>query len=184
MKPHVLGLDLSLTCSGWAQLEHHDDWRFSAGSIKTTPKKFPTMVARLAYIVREVRFFLDQGPTLVAIEAPTMGVHRTQNGRPIRGQANERAALNLMVQTAAADLEVPCVMVEPKRLKKFCTGGGGAKKEDMAAMVLRRWGFAGANDDEVDAASAAALAASVVGWVELVHPYEMDLVRKLKERIA
>lgn len=41
--------------------------------------------------------------------------------------------------------------VTPTALKKFTTGKGNAKKPDMAAHVLRRWGFESKSDDIIDA---------------------------------
>lgn len=47
--------------------------------------------------------------------------------------------------------KVPWVDIPPTVLKRWCTGRGNAKKEEVARYVKERWGFESKSDDIVDA---------------------------------
>jgi crossover junction endodeoxyribonuclease RuvC len=50
--------------------------------------------------------------------------------------------------------------VPPTSLKKWCTGKGNAKKDDMAKAVHTRWGYKSPSDDIIDAVALAQLGVS------------------------
>jgi Holliday junction resolvasome RuvABC endonuclease subunit len=65
------------------------------------------------------------GPKIVYVEKPHAGAYF----------ASARILFGLLavVEGRCADVGVPCVLVSPKAVKKFWTGNGDAKKEDMLA---------------------------------------------------
>ena len=48
-------------------------------------------------------------------------------------------------------LGIPVVDVPPATLKKYATGRGNAPKDEMIAAAIRRFGFAGCDNNEADA---------------------------------
>lgn len=46
---------------------------------------------------------------------------------------------------------IPCYICPPSVLKKVATGKGNAKKPEVAAGVLSKWGYTSPSDDVVDA---------------------------------
>lgn len=46
---------------------------------------------------------------------------------------------------------IPCYICPPSVLKKYATGKGNAKKPEVAAGVLAKWGFVSPSDDITDA---------------------------------
>lgn len=112
-----------------------------------TPKlinfKKATGFERLHLIAQSVGSLLDQwAPDVVAIEGYAYGnkytlVTLTEIGTLIRMEFFKRG--------------IPWYNVPPSTLKLFTTGKGNAKKPDMSAYVLNRWGFTSKNDDIIDA---------------------------------
>lgn len=80
---------------------------------------------------------------------------------PFSGQFSSVKALFPMLGAAVLTCErlmLPWVMVNATKLKKHATGRGNAKKEEMQAAALARWGVQ-LGPDEADAAWAAAFMA-------------------------
>lgn len=77
---------------------------------------------------------------------------------------------------------VPCVLVPPQSLKKFTTGKGGAKKEQMLLAVFKKWKVDAHSNDEADAYSLARVAAAIVGLTEPTFDYEREVIDKLTGR--
>lgn len=70
------------------------------------------------------------------------------------------------------DLRYPTI-VQPATLKKFVTGNGGAKKNNMLLAVYKKWGFETTDDNIADAYSLARIAMAIhLGDVELAYEKE------------
>jgi Holliday junction resolvasome RuvABC endonuclease subunit len=62
-----------------------------------------------------------------------------------------------VVRQVLFDLHLHWTEVEPMTLKKWTTGNGGAKKEQMALAIKERFGYSHASDDVIDAVALAQL---------------------------
>jgi crossover junction endodeoxyribonuclease RuvC len=70
------------------------------------------------------------------------------------------------------DLRYPTV-VQPSSLKKFTTGNGAAKKNNMLLAVYKKWGFETSDDNLADAFALAQLARTIdTGSAELAYEKE------------
>jgi len=65
------------------------------------------------------------------------------------------------------ELGIPWVDVPPAVLKRWTTGKGNAKKEQMAVSVKERWQFASHSHDIVDAIALAQMAQ--LGWLGILE---------------
>jgi len=130
--PRILALDLSLTRTGVCE----DDGACSC--IRTDKLRG---MPRIDHIARQVQR-LAGGVDLVVIEGYS---YASAN------QAHQVGELGGCVRFLLHRLGVPWVDVAPSTLKKFATGRGNAGKDEMIAAAIRRFGFAGSDNNEADA---------------------------------
>ena len=70
------------------------------------------------------------------------------------------------------DLRYPTI-IQPGTLKKFVTGNGAAKKNNMLLAVYKKWGFETSDDNLADAYSLARVAMAIhTGGTELAYEKE------------
>ncbi len=144
----VLGLDLSLTCTGMAGR----DWTRALKPGKLTG------LERIRWIQAVI---VDEATdaTLVALEGPSYGsgTQGRQSGH------HERAGLWWMVRDALDRCDIPIAVVPPALRAKYATGRGNAGKADVMAEVARRYPWFTGGEDEADALVLAAMAADHLG---------------------
>lgn len=139
----VLGLDMSLTSTGYAYVDRAG--QYVTGRIR--PKDLRGM-ERVTFIRDAVLEVLDEvAPTLVAYEGYAMGKF---NGRIL-----DRAELGGVLKLEFHYRKIPLLLVPPTSLKLFATGRGSGrgkegKAEVMAAMARIR-GRLFTSNDEADA---------------------------------
>ena len=146
--PKVLGLDLSLTCTGVAGRGWTD-------TIKPHTKM--RGADRLLFIRQQIVTTWTPGTALVAIEGPSYGSQAGQSGH------HERAGLWWMVRCALRTHGIPVAVIPPASVKKYATGKGNASKADMVREVTRRFPWFAGGEDEADALVLAAMAADHLG---------------------
>lgn len=144
--PKVLGLDLSLTCTGVAGRGWTD-------TIK--PHTAMRGEDRLLFIRQQIITTWVPGTALVAIEGPSYA----STGR---GQ-HERAGLWWMVACALRTHGIPVAVIPPSSVKKYATGRGNAAKADMVREVTKRFPWFDGGEDEADALVLASMAADHLG---------------------
>lgn len=163
----VLGLDLSLTSSGWARMVGD---RVVTGTLRPGGKL--SGAARLSWVCREVSALVDgSSPRLLqggggSAGDPVAGAGVVQGVAPVdvvvvegysfgsQGRATFSVGeLGGAVRVALFDAGVPFVEVPPAVLKKFAAGSGSATKDEVLLAAVRRAGgvFAGMSNDEADA---------------------------------
>lgn len=145
MQPRVIGLDLSLTGTGYADFTRDGEMRTT--TIRSKPANGVTQTwHRLNFIVGEVSALIEGAPfpALVVVEGPSYGS---------RGSGTwDRAGLWWrVVSWLLMDMQVVAV-VPPSTLKRYAAGRGNATKTDMAvALAKRKHGFELRDDNQVDA---------------------------------
>lgn len=144
-RPRILGLDLSICCTGISG----PDW---TDTIKPS-KKLDTL-ARMDVIVRELVDRFLAGVDLVALEGIAMAAHDTNR---------QIAGLNWIVRRELWKRGVPFASVPPMTLKQYISGKGNAAKADVVREVTRRFPWFEGGEDEADAVVLAAMAAERVG---------------------
>lgn len=148
--PLVIGLDLSLTCTGVAGAGWTDYIR---------PKKM-TGHPRLKFLVDEVNSFI-RNADLVVIEGPSFG-------GGVKHRHEDLAGLRVMVRHACWRREIPYAIVPPSCRALYATGKGNAGKGEVRTSVADRYGVeleGVARYDEADAYTLLAM-----GLHHLGHP--------------
>jgi len=168
----VLGVDPSLTATALVRLDERDN--FASQVVKSNN----TGIKRLIDIERAV-FREAQGVNLVAIEGYAFGA---QASREALGE------LGGVLKLCLYECKVPTIVIPPNSVKKFATGRGNAKKDEMRLAVYKKWGLDERDlktADEVDAYVLARIALVVAmrragREVELLK-YEAEALKSLKE---
>lgn len=134
----IVGLDLSLRCSGWARLDYETGDLFDAGVITTdTRDPIDVSLRSIAAAVRDV--CRDAADVFVE--------------QPIAYRSGTTTITIAMVHGAvlASLPTVPVVALGPTEVKRHATGRGNADKDAMRVAAARRWGEL-LPSDEADAA--------------------------------
>lgn len=132
--PAVLGLDLSLTRTGWATADGY--------GVLVPPKGKDRGLPRLQWI-RDAVLELAAGVDLVAVEGYSFGSRNSH--------AHALGELGGVVRLALYEAGAVIAAVPPAVLKKYATGRGNAPKGEVLAAAIRRLGYAGHDDNEADA---------------------------------
>lgn len=137
----ILGLDLSLTGTGWAtSVATNGTWE--------PPKTSSRGCERLDWILQRLLDLVQdsQGKRiidLVVLEGYSFG----------SSAAGVRAIGELggLIRWALWKKRIPYAEVPPKSLKLYATGKGNAGKPEMLVAAMKRLGFEGHDDNQVDA---------------------------------
>jgi crossover junction endodeoxyribonuclease RuvC len=158
----VLGIDIA-THTGMVLLDG-DEHRAKSIEVKTQRG-----YGRLQSIAKEaVRTLTLWEPELVLIEGyaktPVMGIDSFVTV----------VECSTLIKLGLYELGLGWMEVPPTVLKKWTTGKGNAKKEDMARSVEERWHFRNENSDIIDAYSLARM--GQMGTMELKKLEGVQLV--------
>lgn len=140
MTTYTLGLDLSLTHTGWCLLA--DDGDYSAGSI--VPKNLSGM-DRIEFIIAGLEDLLSGAwnVTRINIEGYSFG----SRGSAVFSVAELGGIVRWHLHTHGYTYSD----VAPSALKKAATGKGNADKGAMLAAAIRKHGYEGSDHNEADA---------------------------------
>lgn len=127
----VLGLDLSLTATGYAVNDA------VVGVVKVKSRGEQRLV-EIRNAVVDLAVYSD----VVVLEGYAFA-------RP--NQAHQLGELGGVVRAALWERRIPFVEVPPSVLKKYATGKGNADKGAVLAAAIRRLGFEGDDDNAADA---------------------------------
>ncbi len=150
-RPLVIGLDLSLTCTGVAGAEWTDFIRPKVG-LRGHP--------RLDFIVDQVVTFI-RNADLVVIEGPSFG-------GGVKHRHEDLAGLRVMVRHACWRRGIPYAIVPPSCRALYAAGKGSASKGEVRTSVAERYGIELDGTARYDRADAYTLAS--MGLHHLGHP--------------
>lgn len=163
----IIGLDLSLTHSGWVVLERNQLSSF--GTI--IPKKLRG-VKRLFYIKQEILKILQHNkPNLVVIEGYAYSRYTGVCSGELGG------IIRLLLYTN----KIKYLIVAPMTLKKFATGKGGSPKSKMEKCVYKNWNVELKTEHEVDAFALAMLGRyAMLDYIEMTKS-QLEAVKTVLE---
>lgn len=157
---NVVGLDLSLSCTGLVQVQSDK----AINGYKIKPKAGLKGLNRLVFIVGKVVSLAAEAEWVV-VEGPAYGSQGNQQGH------HERAGLWWLTAHALSHLGASTwIVVAPTALKKYAVGKGNASKDQVLSSVIKRYGTLIDVDDN-NVADALVLAA--MGMDALEKPLEV-----------
>jgi Holliday junction resolvasome RuvABC endonuclease subunit len=175
----ILGLDLSLTSTGWCVLK--DGKIEKTGTIKTKSKG----MKRLQYIKNEINSIRHRKKevqnedmveasrnqiNLIAIEGYSMGSQK--------GQVFSIGELGGIIKYFMWISDIEIIIVPPQTLKKFVAGKGGFKKNMMMMKAFKKYGIDFKNDDECDAFCLAKMGQAYLEGTNI--KYEQEALKKVE----
>lgn len=149
-RPLVVGLDLSLTCTGVAG----EGW-----TAHIRPKNL-TGHPRLAHLLDEIGTYI-RNADLVVIEGPSFGAG-------VKHRHEDLAGLRVMVRHWCWKHHIPYAIVPPSCRALYAAGKGNASKGEVRTSIADRYGIECEGRARYDMADAYALAAAGLDW--LGHP--------------
>lgn len=169
--PTIIGLDLSLASTGVARIGP-DFTTVTRVTSRAGASDTGTLVRRLAGIVDDIRVLVPVGSS-VAVEGPAYGRHQ---GQHLLG------GLWWMVRDMLADRACDVIVIPPSTLKKYATGRGNAKKDEVLAAVIRRYPDVDVTgNDEADALVLAAMCARFLDApIDSVPQAALDAMKSVK----
>jgi Holliday junction resolvasome RuvABC endonuclease subunit len=171
----ILGLDLSLTSTGWCVLEVLDIFNKAAIIDKGTIKPKVKKTERLSYIKDNVDNLLMQMQTkqaldLVVLEGYSMG-SRT-------GQAFSIGELGGIIRLTLLLNKIKTLIISPTSLKKFVTGKGNAPKDIMMMKALAKYGIEFTDNNICDAYCLAKMGQAYLNGTDI--KYEQEAIKKVE----
>lgn len=162
----ILGLDLSLTHTGWATI---GEGKSETGSLKPKLKG----VERLAWYEQQVKELVwFHKPVLAVIENYAFGAsHKLAEIGELGGVAR------LVLKKAG----IPYIQVAPTTLKKFVTNSGVAEKGAVMVAILQSFGVAISNNNEADAFGLAKFGEFYLGK-QTAPKWRADIIHNFKKK--
>ncbi|MFE9448358.1 hypothetical protein [Streptomyces sp. NPDC006739] len=142
----VIGLDLSLTCTGVAGVGWTDRIRTKLRGDE-----------RLAYLENEIVSFI-RSADLVVMEGPSYG----HSGPRFH---EDNAGLRVLVRRYCHRHQLPYAVVPPSNLKLYTAGRGNATKGEVRSSVADRYGVHTENPGRYDQADAYGALAAASDWL-------------------
>ena len=166
----TMGIDPSLNSTAYSILldgEHNE-------TITIQPKKLYG-IDRLMYIEEQLNIVCDK-----VGEIDLLCLEGYAFCRP--NQAHQIGELGGIIRRLLWLRDISWIEIAPPTLKKFATGKGSAKKEQVMAHVYKRWGIMFDNSDKADAFVLAKIAEHVfTGSDEGLTQIQIDALVKPRE---
>lgn len=148
----VMGIDPSLTSTGYVVLETGTVRHLRESGAITFPKL--SGMARVVAIEEILLAVLKRNcPNVVYIEGYSFG----STGKAVFQMGELGGVLRRMLYKMEGS-GIVWTEIPPSTLKKFCTGKGNSKKEDMKLHAYKKWGVEFKTNDETDAYALAKMA--------------------------
>jgi crossover junction endodeoxyribonuclease RuvC len=154
----AMGIDPSLTSTGWVVLK--DGEIAGHGTLESGKKDIERLLDLENQVIKILNKFC---PDLIFIEeyAFSRGDRAHQ-----KGEWGGILRRTLYLWFLGSSKENAWKAISPSAVKKFCTGKGNAKKEDMKLWAYKKWGIEFPANDEVDAYVLAKLAEKELAKME------------------
>jgi len=158
----IVGIDASLTGTGVAMLN---------GSLRTERiESKKTGVLRLIEI-RDRAKEIVRGADLVVIEGYAYAM---------ANQAHQMGELGGVLRVMLVEAGVLWIEVNPSQVKKFATGKGNAKKEEIAVSIYKRWGREFQTNDEADAFVLVMIGRAYLIGMTDVTAFQAEVIKELR----
>lgn len=171
----IIGLDLSLTSTGWYVIDENNQ----CGQIKTSPKKFNNIMQRVQHISDVILQKIKEhgGVDLVIMQDYFVG----KNCQTVI----QLSVLGTIVRYKLLKNGIGYLAVAPTQIKKYSTGSGTAHKDNMLKIVFKNYGLDTESNNIADACAIAYLGKSYLQFVQNgqksndFKKYELQVLKKI-----
>lgn len=146
MSELFVGIDPSLTSTGLYIKSTNGDLHWQ---IDTKPKDFNGSINRCVYISNIIVQAIQQN-IQDKNDVKLITIQDYFSGRQ-PGVVIQLAQLGTIIRYQLLKRGYPIIVAAPKKIKKFVTGNGNAKKDLMIKTVFQRWGYRAITDNLADA---------------------------------
>lgn len=163
---HVIGLDLSLTGTGWSRYEIETE-KLTSGTINSKLKGMPRL--------HEIRTSLDK-------EIPEGSIVYIENyGFGSKGQVVYQGELGGIIRYTLWSRNIKYVLVPPTVAKKFLVGKGVCEKSLIIKELYKRHNIDVDNDNQADAIVLGLIGRAVLGKLEITKAQEETIKKVIKD---
>lgn len=145
-KDVFVGIDPSLSSTGLYIIKDDGDkyWQ-----IDTKPKDYVSSINRCLYISDIIVSQLKKNTDYLS-NIRLITIQDYFSGRQ-PGVVIQLAQLGTLIRYKLLKYGLPIIVAAPKKIKKFVTNNGNAKKQLMMKTVYQKWGFKASTDNLADA---------------------------------
>lgn len=174
---NVIGIDPSLTSTGVCYGTGAKDWTVKLCKSKPSGTTVSERVKRYEGLVSQIDDILQESaPVLIFIEGYSYGSKTSGMTQAMITEVGSLIRWHLVDQT-------PHIYeVAPSTLKKFATGKGNSKKEQVIGYVQKHWGQLFDTSDQADAFVLYRMALCAAGRVEPSNQAQQEAVSKVLEQ--
>lgn len=166
----VMGIDPSLASTGIVVLT-------GTAPLSKAITTNTSGVARLAVLEYAVATFAEYHlPELTAIEGYAFGAR----GAAMFSLGELGGVLRLLFHRHGLRF----IDVPPSQVKKFATGRGNAKKDEIMLAVYKRWGVEFKTSDEADAYVLARIALALTEGDDKLTEFQREVIKSLSKEMA
>lgn len=174
----VAGIDLSLTCTGYVEIDQGMQL-VVAEAIRGNVGKIAKIrgIPKVAAIVARILEHMENGVQLVVLEGYAFGANRA---------AQKSGELAGVLKHELWRRDIPIILIPPTSLKLFAAGHGGADKGRMISCANQKCSLLNLDpktswhEDIADAYWDAVVAATYLGWDPEATVGQTNLARSLK----
>jgi len=160
----ICGVDASLTSTGIGSFE---DGNIVTEAIQSQLKGPERLIS-----IREGVRHIVKGSDLVLLEG-----YAYSKG----DKAHQIGELGGVLRVMFWKMDLKVIEVAPSALKKFATGKGNAKKEDIAVAIYKRWGREFKTNDEADAFVLTQIGMAYMNRVNGLTAFQREVIDGLKK---
>ena len=163
----IVGIDASLTCTGIAKYSDTSD---IMDTYIIKPKE--TGVKRLCFIRN----------TIVDVVNHTDLVVLENYSYASANQAHQIGELGGILRVLFYEKQIRYIVVAPGQVKKFATGKGNAKKEQIAVACYKHWDIEFNTNDEADAYVLMRIGMALKGIdVDKLTSYQKEIIKTINK---
>jgi Holliday junction resolvasome RuvABC endonuclease subunit len=174
----VIGLDLSLTQSGWAW----SDAETAEAPITAICPKFPATPTDPLLEIKRLKHILNWVRDMVKPPQETLVVLEGISFASKSAVADQIAGMHYLIRFWLFQCDIDYLVVAPSTLKKFVLGTGAGKKEQMLKAVFQRWGMDLQTSDEADAVGLVYIGRAFLGGWQCTTDAQRQVIKDLKKK--
>lgn len=176
-KSVAVGIDQSLTGFAFSAVDVEDLSKHMTWVYKSPYQGIERLVDIRQWLVDHLDYIDEQGHSVmdIAMEGTVLASHAAL----VLGELSATVRLTLFDYCSDCPIQLP-LKVPPMTLKKFASGKGNSKKQEMMLQIYKRWGVELTDDNAADAYSLARLAAGIVNGSGL-GAIENAIIEQMKD---